>query len=321
MNLKPVTLVDGLRSEVIPVTDRGLQYGDGVWETMAVQDGRVLCLEQHLRRLQAGCKAIGINDLKLRRIEQETSSLAARAGAARAGAARAGTARAGTARAGTARAGTARTGTARAEAARAERAVIKIILTRGSGGRGYRPPSPGSSRRVIMLQQWPQHPASWYQRGIKMLLLRTRLPLQPALAGFKHLNCMPQILARNEWHDDSIAEGIMRDEDGNIIEGTMSNIFMRIGNSWLTPKLDRCGVAGIVRAEVIRLAKDKGVTIRQRRIPLSLLQQAEEIFVSNSIIGLWSVRSLLLPQHKLEFAPGQFTSLMRRGLRAARVIM
>lgn len=281
MKLAPAVMVNGVRTESVPADDRGLHYGDGVWESMAVCDGKVLCLDQHLQRLRRGSEALGISRDKLPGVRLEARKLAKGA----------------------------------------KRAVIKVILTRGSDCRGYKPGAGDNSRSIVTLQAWPQRPASWNRAGITLTMASTRLPLQPALAGFKHLNCLPQILARGEWRNPAIAEGLMRDPDGYIIEGTMSNLFMRRGDNWITPKLDRCGVRGIVRTAVIKLAAEEGVTIRQLRINRRTLRAADEMFMTNSVIGIWPVRKLLLgPRQAISLKPGAYAKAMRRRLISAGVI-
>ena len=248
---------------------------------MAVCDGKVLCLEQHLQRLRQGSGALGISHDKLPSIRLEARKLAKGV----------------------------------------KRAVIKVILTRGSDCRGYKPSASNGSRSIVTLQPWPQRPMSWSRSGIQLTMASARLPIQPMLAGFKHLNCLPQIIARSEWNNPAIAEGLMRDPDGYIIEGTMSNVFMRRGDNWMTPKLDRCGVSGIVRAAVIRLAAEEGITIRQLRIDRRALRAADEIFMTNSIIGIWPVRKLMLnPQNAIILKPGAYAKAMRRRLIREEVI-
>ncbi|MGV0005816.1 MAG: aminodeoxychorismate lyase [Candidatus Porifericomitaceae bacterium WSBS_2022_MAG_OTU9] len=285
MNTTPVVLVDGHRTAMVPASDRGLQYGDGVWETMAVKHGKILCLREHLQRLLRGVVAVGLDACMVAAVKRDLRRLGRGV----------------------------------------ERAVIKVILTRGSSSRGYRSGQDTVGRRIVTLQPWPHWPATWQRRGIQVLLLKARLATQPGLSGYKHLNCLQQVLARKEWDSAAIAEGLMRDQLGYVVEGTMSNVFIRCGQRWLTPKIDRCGVAGIVREAVISHCQDIGIKIRQQRIKLSQLCTADEIFVCNSLIGLWPVRRLLLAgndfDNRVDFAPGSFTRLIRRRLVASRAII
>jgi 4-amino-4-deoxychorismate lyase len=113
-----------------------------------------------------------------------------------------------------------------------------------------------------------------------------------ALAGIKHLNRLDQVIARNEWHDADIAEGIMLDCAGNVIEGTMSNVFIVKAGKLLTPVLDKSGVAGVMRSQIISLAAELNISVVEANIHLEDFMAADEIFVSNSVIGLWPVSEI-----------------------------
>ena len=184
--MTPPCWIDGVPAEALPATDRGLQYGDGLFETLALRAGRIVLLKQHLDRLQEGCERLGMAMPDRELLRRELS----------------------------------------AAASDQSDAVLKLMLTRGSGGRGYRPPSEAKPRRILFLHPWPSYPAAWGEQGIRLHLCRTRLAHQPQLAGIKHLNRLEQVLARAEWDEaDGFQEGLMLDLDGAVVEGTMSNVF------------------------------------------------------------------------------------------------
>ncbi len=117
-----------------------------------------------------------------------------------------------------------------------------------------------------------------------------RLGCNPGLAGVKHLNRLEQVLARAEWDDPSIVEGLMRDADGHVVEGTMSNLFAVLDGVLLTPELSLCGVRGIMREIVLETAARCGLAPVERKIPTEALLRADEVFLTNSLIGVWPVR-------------------------------
>jgi len=243
-------LLNGERRHCIDASDRGFHYGDGLFETFEVLDGKPLFFERHCQRLQQGCQALLIPcpDFDVLRAE------------------------------------------AWALAGDSRRAVLKLIVTRGSGGRGYRQPQPISPTRLFSLHPHPAYPETWQNQGIDLRLCHKRLALNPDLARIKHLNRLEQVLARAEWSDDDIQEGLMLDAEGFVVEGTMSNVFIVKQGEILTPCLDRCGIAGIVRGLLFDAAESLALTLRETRLTLDDVHDADELFLSNAVIGLWPVK-------------------------------
>ena len=242
-------LVNGKPNDRVPASDRGLLYGDGVFETIAVKKGQLHFWSEHLRRLQSGCERLGIESVDETQLTGECRSLIRPS----------------------------------------QQAVIKVIITRGSGGRGYRLPEQARPTRIIQFHEWPNYPASCKEIGIKTRICRTRLGHNASLAGIKHLNRLEQVLARQEWNDPNIMEGLMLDSDGDLVEGTMSNVFMVKDAVLMTPDLQFCGVAGIMRARVLEIAADNLIVARVQRVDQAALRQADEVFVCNSLVGIWPV--------------------------------
>ncbi len=170
--------------------------------------------------------------------------------------------------------------------------VAKIIITRGTGARGYAPPDNSLPTRILSLAPFSSYPDELYIRGVKLRICDLRLSHQPRLAGIKHLNRLENVLAAAEWEDPGIAEGLLLDRDGNVIEGTRSNLFMVRGGALLAPDLSRCGVAGVQRERVLEWAAAHGVPCRIARFGQPELLAADELFLVNSVIGLWPVREL-----------------------------
>jgi 4-amino-4-deoxychorismate lyase len=169
--------------------------------------------------------------------------------------------------------------------------TIKLIATAGESERGYRFDAPARARCIAMLFP-PTSPTG--RNGVTARVCMTRLAPQPALAGIKHLNRLEQVLARREWIDPSIAEGLMLDVDGNLISGVQTNVFVVHGARILTPALQRCGVAGVMRRHVLdRRPGCGGCDIVVGDVTLAMLHDADECFVTNSLIGVWPVTRIL----------------------------
>lgn len=247
--MKPAAWIDGQPADVLPLTDRGLHYGDGLFETMAVLDGRIQRLGLHLDRLQEGCSRLRLAAPDRAPLEREL----------------------------------------RHAAQGQARAVLKLLLTRGSGGRGYRPTEDAAALRILLRYPWPDYPAAWSEQGIELRLCTTRLACNPALAGLKHLNRLEQVLARAEWSEGA-PEGLMLDTGGRVVEGTMTNLFASPAEDRLvTPDLSQAGIAGVTRRHILARAEQAGIKTEVRHMGLDELLDQREIFVCNSIVGVWPV--------------------------------
>jgi len=142
----------------------------------------------------------------------------------------------------------------------------------------------------VMAHGWPDYPEEYTQEGVAVRLCETRLSCNPALAGIKHLNRLEQVLARAEWSEETIAEGVMLDTAGRMVEGTMSNLFLVRGGALVTPSLEQCGVAGVMRAQVMESAAALGIPCHVTTVSLEEFSAAEGIFLTNSLFGIWPVR-------------------------------
>lgn len=180
----------------------------------------------------------------------------------------------------------------------AGRGVLKIILTRGVSGRGYAPDEQGQPTRTVSLSPWPDYPAGAHTHGVAAQFCRTMISRNQATAGIKHLNRIEQVLARAELEQDC-REGLMCDEFGRVIEGTMTNLFIVSRDSLLTPDLSHSGVEGIMRGLVLERAVELSLETRVMEIDKSDILQADEVFLTNSLIGLWPVRRIEAKQYPL----------------------
>ncbi|MGC3873062.1 aminodeoxychorismate lyase [Halomonas sp. GXIMD04776] len=164
--------------------------------------------------------------------------------------------------------------------------LLKIILTRGSGGRGYCPPASPEPRLYWQLSSFAPQGERW-QEGVRVRLCELRLGLQPHLAGLKHLNRLENVLARQEWCDEGIVEGLLCDSDGALVEGTCMNLFWLRDGRLETPCLDRCGVAGTLRAALLA-----SQSIEEVSSPVETLYAVDALWLGNSVQGLWPVTQL-----------------------------
>ncbi|MGD8570194.1 MAG: aminodeoxychorismate lyase [Gammaproteobacteria bacterium] len=264
-------LINGKTGDQFPVADRGLHYGDGVFETVKVQ-GDTLCLwRDHMARLVNGCERLCLPKPDTGLLETEARQLLQ---------------------------------TADGQALSVEKQVLKIIVTRGSGQRGYRLPDPCRPTRIVALYPYPDYPAELWSKGVRLTLCMTRLACNRALAGIKHLNRLEQVLARSEWDDEGIVDGIMLDQQAHVIETTMSNLFFVKNGMLLTPDLSDCGVAGVMRNQVLRLAEQLQRPVQIGHYFTEDLWSADEIFITNSVHGIWPVRQI---NEQPQLEPGPVT--------------
>ncbi len=162
--------------------------------------------------------------------------------------------------------------------------VLRLTLTRGEGARGYAPSATPIPTRLVQFSPMPVD-VDLASLG-KIHRCRLRLALQPALAGVKHLNRLEQVLARAEWSDPAVAEGLVCDVEDRLISGVSSNLFLMRGGVLFTPRLDRCGVAGVARDRLIARAPALGYPVTVTDLSCADLDDADAIFLCNSVRGL-----------------------------------
>lgn len=245
-------IVNGVTTAQVECNDRGLLYGDGLFETLRIENGAPRFWQSHMARLASGCMRLGIQGLDYGVLEQEASRLA--------------------------------TGVARG--------VLKIVITRGSGDRGYRPGVNCVPTRILQIHSLPEYPPQFKQEGITARVCSTRLGCNPLLAGIKHLNRLEQVMARAEWRESHVAEGIMLDSKARVVGGTMTNIFFVSDGALCTPDLAESGVAGVTRQRILEWARNQTLPVRVARYTLDDLLAAAEVFVCNSLVGVWPVTRL-----------------------------
>ncbi|HEY7640015.1 MAG TPA: aminodeoxychorismate lyase [Steroidobacteraceae bacterium] len=235
--------------QALAVEDRGLHYGDGVFESALLANGRVRWLEQHLRRLALGCERLGIAAPDAAALRSDVQRLSGSA----------------------------------------QRAVLKIVVSRGIGPRSYRPSSRSKTTRIVALYPAPPPPPT---TQLALRWCEMRLGRNARLAGIKHLNRLEQVLAQAEWQDEAIIDGLMLDTEGELISGTSNNVFLVREGVLVTPDLRFSGVHGIMRAEVLRLAKELGIAVSEEPLWPHDVEAASEVFITNAVRGIRSVTEL-----------------------------
>lgn len=252
----PQVWLEGQPEGGISVLDRGLHYGEGLFETIACLNARARLLALHLERLALGCERLHLpnpgTDTLRRRIEQVAAEL--------------------------------------------PRSLVKVLLTRGPArARGYRWGAEQGTC-AIMRYAWPEPDAAAPRTGARVRLAAMRLGENPVLAGLKHCNRLEQVLAANEAASAEADEALMFSTGGELICGTMTNVFLidRAGGAprIRTPEIRTCGVAGVMRRAVLREATRAGLPIDQAVLRREDLAAAHEVFLTNARVGLWPVRVL-----------------------------
>jgi 4-amino-4-deoxychorismate lyase len=224
--------------------DRGLAYGDGVFETLLVHEGQPVWWHEHWQRLLRGAQALGLPLPDQVQVRRECENLLAETPGA----------------------------------------VLKIILTRGSGGRGYAAPAVPVATVIVSSHDRP--PAQ--RDPVILRWCQTTLAMQPALAGIKHLNRLEQVLARAEWSDAEIFDGLMCDGEDRVVSATSANVFALVGGRWLTPSVARCGIAGITRAWLLANVAEAA----EADLSAAEVSHADALFLCNSVRGILPVRRL-----------------------------
>ncbi|SEF92981.1 aminodeoxychorismate lyase [Marinobacterium lutimaris] len=270
--MTPLTLINGTPAQNIAANDRGLAYGQGVFETLLIRNGSVCFWPWHLERLLEGCRRLGIlTDGLQQQLEADIAGLSL-----------------------------------------PQQASLKVLVTCGAGGRGYAVTENLVPTRILTLGPVPSRDPDPAEAGARLLWCTTTLAQQPLLAGLKHLNRLEQVLARAEWNAADIHEGLTCDTSGRVIEGTMSNLFFRIGEQWHTPSLENCGVAGILRRWVLERLPGLAGDVRMGEYSPAEVEAADELFVCNSLIGIWPVVELAGQHYEIGATSRHLQSLLNK---------
>ncbi len=260
--------VNGVPSHSLSASDRGLLYGHSVFETIHVVQGKARLKELHLDRLTTACERLSI-PIEISRVADELERFCEPI----------------------------------------EQGVVRLTVTIGEGGRGYASPDHAEPTRVLSLHELPEvaRRSSNWEKGVAVGVSDIRLSTQPSLAGIKHGNRLEQILIRNGWQA-GWQEALVFDQAEHLIEATQANVFLRHGDSISTPTLDTAGVAGVMRQFVLQNLDQSEYNTTQTRIGVAEIATADEIVLTNSVIGAWPIREILANSllESKTFEPNEF---------------
>jgi len=244
--------VNGHKTDTVSVLDRGFSYGDGIFTTIKVKRGQCLLLTQHLVRLQHGITTLAITQIDFKLLLDDLTN----------------------------------------KARQLDDGVLKVIITRGIGQRGYSSVGCESPTIVISTGSLPAIYQEWQQQGIAVGISTIALGINPLTAGIKHLNRLEQVLVKQQIDQNQWLDAIVLDCQACVIETSMANLFWRTGDKVFTPSLDFSGVNGLMRQQVIDHLTAKGVSVSQDRFKLSSVMDADEVFMTNCLMGITPINMI-----------------------------
>ncbi len=250
-------LINGEYQSHLPANDRSIQFGDGCFTTARITAGEVRFLSQHIARLQQACQRLAIPFTQWQILETEMSEMARSHNTA----------------------------------------VLKVIISRGSGGRGYNPAQCEYPVRILSVSGFPSFYTEWKTNGITLGLSSVQMGINPSLAGIKHLNRLEQVLIRAELEQTNQHEAIVLDSDGMMVECCAANLFWREGDSVYTPYVNRSGVNGTMRQHIMAELAQQGRVVHQVRAKPDALLHADEAFICNALMPIIPVRQAITTRY------------------------
>ena len=254
-------LVNGIEADYVSVYDRGLQYGDGVFETVLCHAGQLYYWPQHYRRLLQSAQKFRLACPSQEQLLAEISRLLA---------------------------------TDRPDGENSACHAIKIILTRADSERGYAFSKRPRGRRIVLVSAIAPAYSSLVTQTLeagRLFVCQTQASINASLAGHKHLNRLANVMARNEFDDDCM-DGLMSTAGSHVISGSMSNLFAIKGKAIHTPDLRQSGVKGIMRERIMTIIKQLDYPLHISTMTLTELENMDALFISNSLIGMRPVSAM-----------------------------
>ena len=248
----PTVFVNGKSNNTIQALDRGLAYGDGAFATMRVSKSQIMFLGDHLQRLEQTCHRLGFTIAHIPSLTERLIEHAQTLG----------------------------------------QGCIKLLLSRGVGGRGYAAPQSPALSEVISLHELPPSYAQWQANGISLSLSPVTLSKQPLLAGMKHLNRLEQVLVKQHVLPSGTDDWLVLDADECVVESSMANIFIVKDNLVITPSMTHSGVSGVMREQIIAALLSNNIAVMAQQVSLDDLQNAEHVFITNSLLGMVNINSI-----------------------------
>ncbi len=272
MGASEMILVNGVKANTISCNDRAFQYGDGLFETIPFKNRTLMLWEQHMQRLQRGCKIMQIPFIDVAILKEESMAMCDDA-----------------------------------SAIGVNEGVLKIIISRGESCRGYSPGKSSKPNRVIFCAIFPSHISSVRQDGLATDLCKQALTKNFFADGIKHLNRLDQVMLSLESEKKKLLEAVVTDGSGNVIEGVKSNIFIVKHDEIITPKIANYGVRGVMRDFIIDICQKNSIKVSQRAVSVDELNHVDGLFFCNSVIGIWPVNKLGEETKKI----GEITRLLQ----------
>ena len=248
-------IVNGQQQQNIEIADRAFQYGDGCFTTIAFRNDRLEFFDAHIVRLKLACKTLYIEFDEWSILESCIVD----------------------------------------SLKAASECVVKVIITRGVGGRGYNPVGAVNPSFIITHHTIPAHYIYWQTKGVKLTISPISLACQPLLAGIKHLNRLEQVLVKQALAQTGYDDAVVCDTQQNIIETSAGNLFWYKDDAWYTADLSESGVEGVMRNHVLSVMQEQGLECRVVKQDVSALFDAQQIFVCNSLMMLVPVVNLFNP--------------------------
>lgn len=256
--------INAKESNYLSLDDRGFNYGDGLFETIAVEQQQLLNFENHYQRLQKGCERLKFAIPDYAELLAQINSFLENHNTE-------------------------------------QRIILKLIITRGESQRGYNICNNSSQTLILRSLKWPNFKQNYYQQGINIVLSEVKLAQQPLLAGIKHLNRLEQVLASASLAQE-YDEALMLDTKNNVISAIAGNLLWCKGNTIFTPLLNKSGVEGTMLKQIESFCQQNQVSLEQADYLIEDLLDAQELLLCNSIRGVWPVKSLFYQQQRFNYS-------------------
>lgn len=251
--------VNGQQQQNVDASDRAVQFGDGCFTTLAVESGDPILLSAHINRLKQGCNTLFLPHPNWSELEKQIIDIASLT---------------------------------------QTKSVIKIIISRGCGGRGYSSNGFITPTVIISLSSYPTHYRNQQSEGVSLGISPVTLGQNSLLAGIKHLNRLEQVLIKYHLEQTEFDDVLVCDNEGYLVEANAANLFWRKENRLFTPNLTNSGVDGIMRQSIFRLAQKNHWEIDIVREKPETLYQADEIWLTNALMPVIPVSQITFSDDK-----------------------
>ncbi len=250
--------INGERSDYLPVNDRSVQFGDGCFTTAKIEQGQAALLPLHIQRLQKGVERLYLPQPDWQQLENHIKQIASTT----------------------------------------EQGVLKVIISRGTGGRGYSAEGFTQPNQILSLSPYPDNYLKQRQKGFSLVLSPIPMGINPYLAGIKHLNRLEQVLIKSFIEKSNADEALVLDTDGLLVECGTANIFWRKGKDVYTPDLRGCGIEGVMRERIIALLSESDYDFSCVNCYPETLADADEVIVCNSLMPVIPVREIQVHENQ-----------------------